>query len=90
VPSQEATKLLMDIYPEHVRSWIARHGGLTPRMMFLSGRELTAMYRTCDDPRAEVRRSGPSPSAIQTPLDASRRAARAQTPPATARTAIAP
>src|SRR3954469_13456661 len=27
VPSQEATKLLMDIYPEHVRSWIARRGG---------------------------------------------------------------
>ena len=90
VPSEEATKLLMDIYPEHVRSWIARRGGLTPHMMFLSGRELTAMYRTCDDPRAEVHRSGPSPSAIQTPLDASRRAARAQTPPPTARTAIAP
>ena len=90
VPSQEATKLLMDIYPEHVRSWIARRGGLTPHMMFLIGRELTAMYPTCDDPRPEVRRSGPNPSAIQTPLDASRRAARAQTPPATARTAIAP
>ena len=58
--------------------------------MFLSGRELTAMYRTCDDPRAEDRRGGPSPSAIQTPVDASRRAARAQTPPAAARSAIAP
>ena len=23
-------------------------GGLTPRMMFLSGRELTAMYQPCD------------------------------------------
>ena len=90
VPSEEATKLLMDIYPEHVRSWIARRGGLTPHMMFLSGRELTAMYRTCDDPRAEVHRVGPSPSAIQTPQDASRRAARAQTPPPPARTAIAP
>ena len=90
VPSREATKLLMDIYPEHVRSWIARRGGLSPHMMFLSGRELTAMYRTCDDPRAEDRRGGPSPSAIQTPVDASRRAARAQTPPAAARSAIAP
>jgi hypothetical protein len=90
VPSREATKLLMDIYPEHVRSWIARRGGLSPHMMFLSGRELTAMYRTCDDPRAEDRRGGPSPSAIQAPVDASRRAARAQTPPAAARSAIAP
>jgi hypothetical protein len=90
VPSREATKLLMDIYPEHVRSWIARRGGLSPHMMFLSGRELTAMYRTCDDPRAEDRRGGPSPSAIQTPVDSSRRAARAQTPPAAERSAIAP
>ena len=48
VPSQEATKLLMDIYPEHVRSWIARRGGLSPRMMYLSGRELAAMYNSCD------------------------------------------
>src|SRR2546427_9580262 len=48
VTSREATQLLMDIYPEHVRSWIARRGGLSPRMMYLSGRELTAMYQTCD------------------------------------------
>jgi hypothetical protein len=48
IPSREATKLLMDIYPEHVRSWIARRGGLSPRMMYLSGRELAAMYHSCD------------------------------------------
>ena len=48
VTSREATRLLMDIYPEHVRSWIARRGGLSPRMMYLSGRELTSMYQTCD------------------------------------------
>jgi hypothetical protein len=48
IPSREATKLLMDIYPEHVRSWIARRGGLSPRMMYLSGRELAAMYNSCD------------------------------------------
>src|SRR5216683_5358902 len=48
VTSREATRLLMDIYPEEVRSWIARRGGLSPRMMYLSGRELTAMYQTCD------------------------------------------
>ena len=48
VTSREATRLLMDIYPEHVRSWIARRGGLSPRMMYLSGRELTAMYHACD------------------------------------------
>jgi hypothetical protein len=48
IPSREATKLLMDIYPEHVRTWIARKGGLSPRMMFLTGRELAAMYNACD------------------------------------------
>ena len=48
IPSREATALLMSIYPDHVRSWIARRGGLSPRMMYLSGRELTAMYQTCD------------------------------------------
>jgi len=48
VTSREATQLLMDIYPENVRSWIARRGGLSPRMMYLSGRELAAMYQTCE------------------------------------------
>jgi len=48
VMSREATKLLMEIYPEHVRSWIKGRGGLSPRMMYLSGRELTAMYQTCN------------------------------------------
>jgi hypothetical protein len=48
VPSREATKLLMDIYPEHVRHWIAQRGGLSARMMYLRGHELTAMYHTCE------------------------------------------
>src|SRR5881396_3513239 len=45
ITSRAATQLLMDIYPENVRSWIKERGGLTPRMMFLTGRELTAMYQ---------------------------------------------
>ena len=48
VPSRAATRLLMEIYPQNVRSWITRRGGLTPRMMYLSGRELAAMYQTCN------------------------------------------
>jgi len=48
VTSREATKLLMDIYPQHVRSWIVQRGGLSPKMMYLSGRELAAMYPTCN------------------------------------------
>ena len=47
VTSAVATKLLMEIYPEDVRSWLAKHGGLSPRMKFLAGPELAAMYPTC-------------------------------------------
>src|SRR5436305_10223288 len=48
VMSRAATQLLMEIYPERVRSWIKDRGGLSPRMMYLSGRELAAMYQTCE------------------------------------------
>ena len=34
-------------YPGDVRKWIARHGGLHARIIYLSGRELTAMYPLC-------------------------------------------
>jgi hypothetical protein len=47
VVSRGGTKLLMDIYPQNVRTWLARKGGLTPKMKYLAGRELTAMYPTC-------------------------------------------
>ena len=47
VTSHTATKFLMDIYPQNVRTWIARRGGLSRRMIVLSGTELAAMYRTC-------------------------------------------
>ena len=47
VTSRAATQLLMDIYPQHVRTWIKDHGGLSPKMMYLTGRELAAMYQTC-------------------------------------------
>jgi hypothetical protein len=45
--SREGTRLLWDVYPPPVRRWIARNGGLTPRMIFLRGRELASMYSTC-------------------------------------------
>jgi len=35
------------MYPFEVRRWIDQRGGLTPRMIFLSGRQLAAMYRPC-------------------------------------------
>lgn len=47
VTSRDGTQLLMSVYPQQVRNWITRRGGLTPRMMFLSGRELSSMYPSC-------------------------------------------
>ena len=47
VTNPEATWLLYSGYPSQVRRWISRRGGLTPRMIFLHGRQLQAMYRPC-------------------------------------------
>src|ERR1700726_3374699 len=43
----EATRTLYSMYPFEVRHWIDQRGGLSPHMIFLSGRELAAMYRPC-------------------------------------------
>jgi hypothetical protein len=48
VTNSDATKLLMKIYPGHVREWIARRGGLSRKMLFLTGPELAAWYPTCE------------------------------------------
>jgi hypothetical protein len=47
IPNPEATNDLFSMYPARVRRWIASRGGLTPRMIFPRGRQLTAMYRPC-------------------------------------------
>jgi hypothetical protein len=47
ITNPEATQTLYSMYPFEVRRWIDQRGGLTPHMIFLSGRELTAMYRPC-------------------------------------------
>jgi hypothetical protein len=35
-------------YPASVRAWLARHGGLTPNMKFVQGRDLAAIVAPCD------------------------------------------
>jgi hypothetical protein len=47
VVSMNATQELMETYPPSVRSWLARRGGLSPRMKFMHGRALTALYPLC-------------------------------------------
>src|SRR5215472_16748388 len=43
----EASQLLLDAYPDPIRAWIIRRGGLTSHLLLLRGRELAAMYRRC-------------------------------------------
>ena len=47
VTNPEATQMLYSMYPARIKRWISHLGGLTPRMIFLRGRELTSMYRPC-------------------------------------------
>ena len=41
------TKYLWSRYPDSVRRWITRHGGLRSQTIYLGGRELAAMFPTC-------------------------------------------
>jgi hypothetical protein len=47
VHSNGGTRFLWAAYPQHVRRWIQRNGGLRSRMIFLRGHELAAMYQAC-------------------------------------------
>jgi hypothetical protein len=47
VPTREGSRLVMQVYPPEIRSWINRHGGLRPQLITLRGRELTALYHIC-------------------------------------------
>ena len=47
VTNYEATRMLYEMYPSSIRSWIAKRGGLKTHMIFLRGRELTGLYRPC-------------------------------------------
>ena len=47
VPTRAGSRVVMRLYPPEIRHWIERHGGLTPRMIQLRGRQLTSMYQTC-------------------------------------------
>ncbi len=47
VTNSGATRMLYSMYPVRVRQWIADRGGLTPRTIFLHGKPLKAMYRSC-------------------------------------------
>lgn len=41
------TAILFSRYPADIQNWLARSGGLTDRMIYLSGDNLTAFYDRC-------------------------------------------
>src|SRR5436309_10968069 len=84
ITSRAATQLLMDIYPERVRSWIKEHGGLSPKTMYLTGRELAATHHPCEATRAS---SPPQRSLPPQSTPASTATPRAPATPAIAQTA---
>jgi hypothetical protein len=45
--SRQATKAVVASYPASVQVWIKHHGGLKPDLIYLRGRELTALYPRC-------------------------------------------
>ena len=45
--SIEGTRLLYQMYPREIRSWISLHGGLGTQTLILRGRELMAVYPIC-------------------------------------------
>lgn len=47
IPTREGSRVVMQLYPAAVRTWIARRGGLTPTLKMMRGRELASLYRTC-------------------------------------------
>jgi hypothetical protein len=47
VTNPAATKMLYSMYPSAVKRWISAQGGLTPRMIFLQGKQLMSMYKPC-------------------------------------------
>src|SRR3982074_3557962 len=51
VVSASGTQDLMKTYPAPVRAWIARRGGLTPKMRYLRGRDLAAIVAPCNSSR---------------------------------------
>lgn len=82
VTNPEATQMLYSMYPSSVRRWIAARGGLTPRMIFLRGKQLMSMYRPC---YLDAQASAPRPSSARRDRDSRPREVTAPTPAVLAR-----
>ena len=59
VVSPSGTEDLMRTYPAPVRAWVARHGGLTSKMIYLRGHDLAAIVPLCSSRVASDSRAKP-------------------------------
>jgi len=41
------TAIFLSAYPAEIQQWLAKHGGLTSKVLYLEGKELAAMYPPC-------------------------------------------
>jgi hypothetical protein len=55
VTSPMGTQALWRIYPQSVRHWISRHGGLSRKMIYLEGRALAGIVPSCNASTREAR-----------------------------------
>lgn len=47
VDNDAGTRIMWRMYPPNIRRWIASKGGLSDRVLYLSGAELSAYYPRC-------------------------------------------
>ena len=47
VVNDAATHAMFNLYPNNIKIWVNRHGGLGMRPIILSGRDLASMYPAC-------------------------------------------
>jgi len=47
IPNAAATQFMMNTYPPVLQQWINQHGGLTPKLILLRGKELAAIVPKC-------------------------------------------
>jgi hypothetical protein len=64
VTSPDGTELLMSAYPQPVRDWIARRGGLSPHLIYLTGDELASMYPVCQQGQSVAAGGEPGPERV--------------------------
>lgn len=54
ITSRKGTQALWDIYPAAVQHWISQHGGLSPTMIYLQGRDLDGIVASCERPERRI------------------------------------